>query len=891
MSKTIDERVVEMRFDNKQFESNVATSMSTLDKLKRSLKLDGAAKGLEGVDSAAKKVDMSGLGNGVESVSAKFSALQVVGVTALANIINSAVNAGKRIVSALTIDPIMSGFQEYETQINAVQTILANTSSKGTTIDDVTAALDELNHYADLTIYNFTEMTRNIGTFTAAGIDLDTSVSAIQGIANLAAVSGSTSQQASVAMYQLSQALAAGTVKLMDWNSVVNAGMGGEVFQNALKETSELLGTGAKAAIEAEGSFRESLTTGWLTSEVLTETLKKFTTSGANEYVAKYTGLSKDAVQAALDSAEAQYGEAEAIDKAAEALANKSGKNKEEIKSILQMAKTATDAATKVKTFSQLWDVLKEAAQSGWAKTWQIIIGDFEQAKALLTPLSDTLTAFINKISDWRNALLESALGKSFSNLGEKITGALKSVKKVAETVSETVTEVTGAVSDLGDIVDRVILGEFGNGVDRFNALTEAGENYYRVQNKVNETLNNAFRYSDEQIASQDKLLGKQKETVSTTKETTEATSENKEETVKLTDAQKDQIKTLAKLSDEQLRSKGYTEKQIKALNELRSTAEKLGIPLDEFIDNLDEINGRWLLMNSFKNIGNAIAQVFTSIGKAWRGIFDPIQADSIFDAIAAFHKMTASLIPSEETAEKLTRTFKGLFAVLDIIKAVVGGGINVAFKVLSAVLSSFHLDILDITASIGDFFTSLNQAFQTDGISAAFSKIVTGISDAMKGIFGNLSSFGELFSSVGNVICKVASKIWKAISTVFGWITDHISVGDIFAGLAGGGIFVLAKKLGSFVDKISGIFEGLFDKKKLGGTKDQVSDILGSIHDSLEAFTSGIKISSLVSIAIAIGILSASLSAIAKLDSQGVAQGLFAIGVMLAELNISLEH
>ena len=220
MSKTIDEKVVEMRFDNKQFESNVATSMSTLEKLKRSLKLDGAAKGLEDINGAAKKVDMSGLGNGVESVSAKFSALQVIGVTALANITNSAVNAGKRMVSALTIDPVLSGFKEYETQINAVQTILANTSSKGTTIDDVTAALDELNHYADLTIYNFTEMTRNIGTFTAAGIDLDTSVNAIQGIANLAAVSGSTSQQASVAMYQLSQALASGTVKLMDWNSV-----------------------------------------------------------------------------------------------------------------------------------------------------------------------------------------------------------------------------------------------------------------------------------------------------------------------------------------------------------------------------------------------------------------------------------------------------------------------------------------------------------------------------------------------------------------------------------------------------------------------------------------------------------------------------------------------
>ena len=216
MSKTVDERVVEMRFDNKQFEQNVQTSLSTLDKLKQKLNLTGAAKGLEDVNSAARKCDMNPLSNAVETVRVKFSAMEVMAITALQNITNSALAAGKNIISALTIDPIKSGFQEYETQINAVQTILANTSSKGTTLEQVNKALDELNHYADMTIYNFTEMTRNIGTFTAAGVDLDTSVAAIKGIANLAAVSGSTSQQASTAMYQLSQALAAGTVKLQD---------------------------------------------------------------------------------------------------------------------------------------------------------------------------------------------------------------------------------------------------------------------------------------------------------------------------------------------------------------------------------------------------------------------------------------------------------------------------------------------------------------------------------------------------------------------------------------------------------------------------------------------------------------------------------------------------
>ena len=356
MSTTIDERVVEMRFDNKQFEQNVQTSISSIEKLEKSLNLKGASKGLDDVNAAAKNCNMTPLSNAVETVKVRFSALEVMAVTALANITNSALNAGKNIVSALTIDPIKTGFQEYETQINAVQTILANTQHEGTNLQQVNRALDELNTYADKTIYNFTEMTRNIGTFTAAGVNLQTSVDSIKGIANLAAVSGSSAQQASTAMYQLSQAIAAGKVQLMDWNSVVNAGMGGKVFQDALVRTSELLGTGAKNAIEMYGSFRESLTkTGWLTTEVLTETLKQF--AGA-------------------------YDEADLIAQ---------GFSESQAKEIMEMAKTAEDAATKVKTFTQLWDTLKESAQSGWTQTWEILIGDFGEAKDLLTEISNSI--------------------------------------------------------------------------------------------------------------------------------------------------------------------------------------------------------------------------------------------------------------------------------------------------------------------------------------------------------------------------------------------------------------------------------------------------------------------------------------------------------------------
>lgn len=404
MSRVVEQRVTEMQFDNRNFEANVAQSINTINKLKSSMDLKSVSGSVSAVvNSGVSAANSMGVfGRAINSCSNQFSALQVMGVTALMNITNQAVNAGKIIISALTIDPIKTGFQEYETQINATQTILANTQSKGKTIKDVNKALAELNKYADMTIYNFTEMTRNIGTFTAAGVDLETSVSAIKGIANLAAISGSTSQQASTAMYQLSQALASGTVKLQDWNSVVNAGMGGQVFQDALKETARVHGVKIDAMIKKEGSFRESLKTGWLTSKVLTETLAKFT-GDLNEEQLKSQGYTK-----------------------------------KQIEEIMKLGKTANDAATKVKTFTQLFDTLKEAAQSGWTQTWQILVGDFEEAKMLLTKISDVVGGFINQMSDARNNLLQGWKdGGGRTKALEGIANILKFIGNIIKPIGE----------------------------------------------------------------------------------------------------------------------------------------------------------------------------------------------------------------------------------------------------------------------------------------------------------------------------------------------------------------------------------------------------------------------------------------------------------------------
>ena len=457
MSTFVEERVVEMQFDNQKFEQNAQRTLSTLDKLKQSLNLSGASKGLEDVGNAARGINLSGLSSAAETVQAKFSALGVMGVTALANITNSAVNAGKRIVSALTIDPIKTGFAEYETQINAVQTILANTESKGTTLNDVNKALDILNTYADKTIYNFTEMTRNIGKFTAAGVDLDTSVSAIQGIANLAAVSGSSSQQASTAMYQLSQALASGTVKLQDWNSVVNAGMGGQVFQDALKRTATTMGTNVDALIKKYGSFRESLRSGWITTEVLTETLNQFTMA-AEEGSKEWNEYKKSL-----------------MDK---------GYTEKQAEEILKMANTATDAATKVKTFTQLWDTLKEAAQSGWSQSWEIIVGDFEEAKALLTEISDTIGAMLGKSASSRNEMLQG-----WKDLGGR-TALIDSVRNAFEGVMGVITPIKEALHDIFPPITSQQLFNLTEGLKNFTEKLKIGET---TANNIKRTFKGVF--------------------------------------------------------------------------------------------------------------------------------------------------------------------------------------------------------------------------------------------------------------------------------------------------------------------------------------------------------------------------------------------------------------
>lgn len=723
MSREVDQRVVEMQFNNAQFERNTKQSLSTIEKLKAALKFDDVGDSFSGITKAAKNVNLEPVSDGANEVYYRFKALDVVAGTVLSNITAKAMTLGWTLTKALlTIDPMKSGLAEYETQINSVQTILANTQKEGTNLAQVNAALDELNHYADRTIYNFTEMTRNIGTFTAAGVKLDTSVQAIKGIANLAAISGSTSQQASTAMYQLSQALAAGTVKLMDWNSVVNAGMGGQVFQDALKETARVHGVAIDEMIAKEGSFRETLQHGWLTASILTETLAKFTGD-----------LSEEELRAI-------------------------GYTEDQIAAIIKMGETANDAATKVKTFTQLIDTLKEAVQSGWTQSWEYIIGDFEEAKELWTEISDRLQTVISQSAEARNALLQGGLQ---SGLNQFIDQGITDYSDLLTDMLTKVGKASGAITD--------------------EEIESAGG--------LAKTLKSGWLNADMLESS---LLQVVKE-----------------------------ASDLSKLSDEQLEDMSLSREKIdgilKSYTDLEEKIQSGEITLDEFIEKMNRPSGRENLIQSLFNVMDSFGKLMGTIKGAFDEVFPPMTAETLYKITESIRDLTSNLIISDDTADKLRRTFKGLFSIAKI-------GVNIITTLARAIGNTVRAvdnlgviqgaagQFLEITSAIGDFLSMVEEATRgitkigggfeaaaskVDSVKEAFVTIAEAIDSKftipefetpIKTLTANFDSISKSIKDFG-FSDKVVSSLEKLITLIS---TSGVSAFTVFSTAVGAAFYVI---------------------------------------------------------------------------------------------------
>lgn len=801
MSTTIDNRVVEMQFDNRQFENNVHTTLTSLDNLKKSLNFTGATKGLESIESASKGVTMSTLTSAVESIQSKFSALEVIGITTLSNITNSAINAGKRMVSALTIDPIKSGFQEYETQINAVQTILANTSSKGKTIDDVNAALDELNKYADMTIYNFTEMTRNIGTFTAAGVDLEDSVSSIKGIANLAAISGSSSQQASTAMYQLSQALASGKVALQDWNSVVNAGMGGQVFQDALKRTATNMGKNVDGMIKKYGSFRESLTEGgWLTTEVLTETLNQF------------AGV---------------YSEAELIQK---------GYSKSQAAEIVKMAQTATDAATKVKTFTQLFDTLKEAAQSGWTQSWEIIIGDFEEAKAMLTVVSDTIGGFINTSAEARNAMLEG-----WKELGGR-TALIEACKNAFEGLTSIITPIKDAFREIFPPITAQQLFGFTEGLKELTSHFKLSETQSA---NLKSTFKGLFAILD---------IGKQ------------AFSAILNGILPL-------IGSVTGFGDGILTVTG--------------TIGEWLVKLDQMIAKSDIFNKAIQTLSKYIKVGlDGAVNIVTNLANAFKSLSDKIASklstsgldvlDSILERIRTRMEQVSAV------ANKLKTAFQNAFNDSNSSTQVGAFSQNIGlmtqvFDRLWSVITKVGNGIKNVCKEIG---AGLSSAFEGANFDKIFDVVngglLAGLLVSLKGVVGG---FGDALDDFGDITSNIA----ETLDTVRGCFEAYQQ------NLKAKTLLKIAAAIGILAASI--VVISTIDSTKLTASLGAITVLFGELLGSLAIFSrlsgniTGVtkSVTAMMGISVSVLILASALKKVAEIDVEHLARGLVGIAGLTA--------
>ena len=728
MSDEIDRRVVEMQFRNEDFERNADKTISTLDKLKTALHLEGAA-------------------SGVEAVAAKFSALQVVGVTALANITNSAVDAGKKIVNALAIEPITAGFSEYELKMNSVRTIM---SSTGESIETVNKYLDELNEYSDKTIYSFSDMTQNIGKFTNAGVKLEDAVMAIKGISNEAAVSGANAFQASNAMYNFAQALSSGAVRLTDWKSIETANMSTVEFKQQLIDTALELGTLVKEGDKYKSTttdlngkvseaftnttmFNESLSSQWMTTDVLVKTLKKY----ADETT--------------------------------------------------EIGKKAYEAAGEVTTFSKMCDTLKETAQSGWAKTWEIVFGDLETAKKIFTPLTETIGGLLDKMSDFRNNLLEGALSKSpLMTLADK----LDSLKGEESTVEG----VTKSLAEMQDVVNRVWRGDYGNGQERWHFLDNAGFDSKAVQSLVN--LGYQYSLTIDDVNAAYAKYGKLAPAI-----------------IKATDGL---TASFESLSDEQLASLDLTAEEAEQLAKLKEESARTGKSIRELAEEMGGLSGRELLVDSLKNVGESLLNVFTALKDAWIDAFPPPTSTQIYNLIDGIHSFTERIKITDEQADKLCRVFKGLFAIIDLVATVVGGPLKIVFKIITKVLEYFNLDMLDVIAGIADgivaFRDWVDSIVDFDKVAQTIGQTIEKIAGYVQTWWDGFAKAPDKFKYVADSISEIAKSVTDSISKWFDSLRNSDTiVGNIIRGFANG----LTDGVGAIVNAAKDIVTKFVDTVK----------------------------------------------------------------------------
>ena len=854
MSSSIDQRIVEMQFDNAQFEKGISTSLKSLDNLEKGLKLDGASKGLQSVANAANSMNFDGLQSGIYAVQQKFSALEVIGITALQRITNQAISAGAALVNSLSMDQISAGWSKYGAKTKATQTLVA----QGNALEDVNKQMEQLNWFTDETSYNFTDMQENIAKFTATGKGLEESVTAMEGIALWAAASGQNATTASRAMYQLSQAMGAGVMRKEDYKSIQNASMDTDEFRQKCLDAGVALGTlkknadGTYKSLMAnskafnKSQFAEHLTDdAWLTSDVMMRVYNDY--AKAVDQIYTYVQDKADA------------GEIITTSEAIEAMGNK----------VDAFGLKVFKAGQEARTFDDAIDSVKDAVSTGWMKTFELIFGDAEQSTKLWTDLANDLYEVFAEGGNERNDYLERLMGKQSDALTEAqwktvaetttATDTLKqalmetakahgvaidemindetsfeqslskgwltsgilseTLKKFTSDTVESTEDLTSKLDEYKKIASDVIQGNYGNGDARKTALAEAGQDYATIQGIVNKMLAG-----------------------------TEITIED--------------------LGDAQLKSIGYTDDQVAALRELAKQAEETGTPLNELIESLNKPSGRDLVVESFSNVLHGLMGAIETVKSAWSEAFPTPTVERVYSILEAINKFTQKLVLTDENSEKLKNTLRGLFDVLGTVTDIISKLGNGAFKILSAIMGDVHVNVLDYTEAIGKNLTAIRKWIRENEtlnkiIDTVVDTVIKWVQSIKKWISEHqivtkiAQTLNTIFTTMVLVVTKAAtavSKWWKSFTGMPAVQTAIEKFKELFFELLEKG----KERLDDFGPKVQEFFENFkgFDSLDFSSVSslftsftDAAGSGLGAVIDKLDqlkqnisGFTSSVK-------------------------------------------------
>ena len=897
---SVDDRIVNMKFNNSQFGQGVDKTKRDLTGLEKTIQNTGKSKG------------MTQLAQGADAARVKFSALQVAGVTALGTIVAKATAAGLSLVKKLTIQPIMDGFREYTTNLESIQTIMANT---GKSVDVVNKYLGELNEYSDQTIYNFSQMAKNIGTFTAAGVELDTATSAIKGISNLAALSGSNSQQASTAMYQLSQAIAAGKVGLMDWNSVVNAGMGGKVFKNALAQTAVAMGDLSAGAVkvgtdvEIMGqSFRNSISAAagqesWLSSEVLVATLSQLDGRFSRARMAA-EGFTTAKMQDNIIEKERQKLVKQGIvysDKEFEAMVKK--------------ADAAYAAATQIKTGTQLLNVLQESIGSMWAQAFQIILGDFEQSKELWGNVGDVVLGIVDKIS-----------------------GGFLGALRIWEQRGGRMKVIDGLANVFGSLVD--IFGAIAKGFD--DAFPDSKVSLLNRMSKA------FFSFSEALVPSKDTL--KDIQTIAEAvfsvlhfgftivKGVAKGLSAFFGALFSSTEGARGGILSMvASIAEVIIAVEDWLTSGSKITRFLKGIGEVAGSALSPIIAGIGLVVDAFASLLSGEGLGGA-KEALDRAGDVFGNFFGGI-VSGLDNITSPFDGLKSDIA---DLAAKAAGPFQGLLDVLDRVRLKIVDTLGLdqiapTLNGLTALVGSVKDKFVDFAEGLRlpsvsmedlgnaadwvvdkfhDMADAVNDAVDSLDISGKVDSAKSAISGLFSGLGGGGAAAGAAAAGAASSGTDAMASTAEGASSAFEKLGDVMSgVWDIFATIAGG----IKDAFGGMVNAISNIpfpddalewatvlnalISGalikrlFFSKGVLGELQDTIAKLgdgiqesLGQLTDTLKTMQGAIKSEIIKNIAIAVALLVASLVVLSYIPTEKLAQGLGALGIVMGMATFAMS-